>query len=251
MNPILKEIIESKQTRNKSGNLIDIHSNIDLEAGKMLQRWITEVNCKNAVEVGLAFGISSLFILEALSKQNKAKLHGIDPMQNNELWQGIGMLNIERAGYSNHYSFHSSPSFLALPEFVKNDLRIEFAFIDGWHTFDYVLLDFFFIDKILDVGGVVAFDDVGYKAIRKVTSFILSNLNYKLVDSFKFANSQKPSIKQNIKSSTQKLTQPLTRDDWTLSDTASKNWAELEGAQMVVLQKTADDTRRWDHFMPF
>jgi len=40
--------------------------------------------------------------------------------------------------------------------------RIDFAFIDGAHTFDHVLVDFFYIDRMLNVGGIVAFDDVGF-----------------------------------------------------------------------------------------
>ena len=251
MNPILNEIIQSGKTLDKSGKLIIIHSNVGADIGKMLQRWVLEVDCKNAVEIGLAFGISSLYILESLSKMHDAKLYGIDPMQNNELWQGIGKLNIERAGYSNHYIFHEQPSYLALPELLKKDLRVEFAFIDGWHTFDYVLLDFFFIDKILEVGGVIGFDDVGYKSIRKAISFVLTNLNYEIVDSVRHTGSKAKSIKSNLKHYAQRITHPITKNDWSLNQIDSQNWEKLEGIQTVMLRKTADDSRRWDHFTPF
>ena len=49
--------------------------------------------------------------------------------------------------------------------------RIDFAFIDGAHTFDHALVDFFYIDRMLNVGGIVAFDDLGFPCIEKVCRF--------------------------------------------------------------------------------
>jgi len=40
---------------------------------------------------------------------------------------------------------------------LARGVKIDFAFVDGWHTFDYTLIDFFYIDKILRSGGLVSF----------------------------------------------------------------------------------------------
>ena len=50
----------------------------------------------------------------------------------------------------------------------------DFAFIDGWHTFDHTLVDFFFINKMLKPGGVVAFDDAQRHAVGRVIDHVLS-----------------------------------------------------------------------------
>ena len=69
-----------------------------------------------------------------------------------------------------------------LPRLTAAGTRIQFAFIDGWHTFDHTLVDFFFIDRMLDVGGIIVMDDVGYPSIRRLCHFILSNRDYASFD---------------------------------------------------------------------
>jgi hypothetical protein len=60
--------------------------------------------------------------------------------------------------------------------------RSDFAFIDGWHTFDYTLLDFWYLDKMLEVGGVIGFDDCGFPAVLKVIQFLQSHRKYEEID---------------------------------------------------------------------
>ena len=43
------------------------------------------------------------------------------------------------------------PDYLALPELVRQQLAPEAAYVDGKHSFEYVLLDFFYLDKLLPV----------------------------------------------------------------------------------------------------
>ena len=82
------------------------------------------------------------------------------------------MANLRRSGYDHIVRLMEEPSYRALPALERSRQRIDFAFIDGWHTFDFTLLDFFFIDRILKVGGVVAFDDADWPAVRKVCRFV-------------------------------------------------------------------------------
>ena len=60
------------------------------------------------------------------------------------------------------------PLRLALTRLCAEGERIDFAFIDGNHRFDYTLVDFFYIDKMLRLGGHVAFDDLWIASVRKV-----------------------------------------------------------------------------------
>jgi hypothetical protein len=60
-------------------------------------------------------------------------------------------------------------------------VTIDFAFIDGARTFDYVLVDFFLIDKLLNPGGIVILNDFSYPSIRSVCRYVLSNLHYKCI----------------------------------------------------------------------
>jgi len=71
------------------------------------------------------------------------------------------------------------PDYLALPKLLSAGSKIDFSYIDGWHTFDYALLDFWYIDKILNINGAVAFNDCGLRSVNKVIKFVQSHRDYK------------------------------------------------------------------------
>ena len=72
----------------------------------------------------------------------------------------------------------SIPAPASWPKLLARNEKIDFAFLDGQHTFDYVLVDFFYVDKILSVGGIIVFDDLQYPSVRKVCRYVLTNLCY-------------------------------------------------------------------------
>ena len=55
---------------------------------------------------------------------------------------------------------------------------MQVAYIDGWHTFDYAFLDFWYADQMLAVAGVVGFNDCGLASIEKVIRFVLCHRKY-------------------------------------------------------------------------
>jgi Methyltransferase domain len=130
--------------------------------------------------VGCAFGISSLYICEALREVNAAKHVIIDPYQH-YLWEDIGIANLRRAGHVDIIDFHEVFSYQHLARLTEERVTIDFAFIDGQHNFDYVLVDFFLIDKLLRPGGIVILDDLLHPPIRSVCRYVLSNLHYQCV----------------------------------------------------------------------
>jgi len=54
------------------------------------------------------------------------------------------------------------------PSYPLEGTQIEFAVLDGWHTFDQGLIDFFYISRMLSVGGVVSLDEVNYESVHKL-----------------------------------------------------------------------------------
>src|SRR5205085_5854164 len=161
---------------------VEATSYIDEACGCLLQNVIRAIRPEVGVEVGLAFGISTLYILEAMRDFGGEKLIGMDPAQHDRYWRGGGLQNVRQAGYDHRYEFHEDTSQQILPRLVGEGQRIQFAFIDGWHTFDHTLMDFFYIDQMLETGGVIVFDDVGYPAVHAVLRFILANRDYELVE---------------------------------------------------------------------
>jgi predicted O-methyltransferase YrrM len=161
----------------------DSHSIIAPAFAEALYRTVRKEQPRLVVEIGMAFGASSIAMLTALDENGgDGQLISIDPHQHGDGWKGLGVANVERAGLAHRHRLIEEPDFLALPVLVRDQMQVEFAYIDGWHTFDYTLLDFFYVDKLLRVGGVVAFNDCHYPAVEKVTKFVVRHRRYREED---------------------------------------------------------------------
>lgn len=199
MNPILKEMIETGYAKGPNGERVKLHSQIPSLEGEFFQELISQCKPTVTLEVGLAFGVSSLYICDALEKKPDTRHIVIDPWQYDaRWWGGIGIHNIREAGYGSIVEFFDIPSYQALPRLEKEKREIEFAFVDGMHTFDYCFTDFFYIDKILKVGGLIAFDDANIPSIRKLCRYIVTNHPYTVFKCLETYDKPRVSIKRAI-----------------------------------------------------
>ena len=123
--------------------------------------------------------MSSLYICEALAAVGADRHIIIDPYQH-EYWQGLGIEHLKAAGYGRLIELHELPSHQALPRLETAATKLDFVFIDGAHWFDYVMVDFFCVDRMLRVGGVIVFDDLDWPGVRKACRYILTNRAYTL-----------------------------------------------------------------------
>jgi hypothetical protein len=235
-----------------------VHSAISSFEGQFLQKLVRQVDPTVSLEVGLAYGVSALFICDALNVRHGTQHIAIDPNQNGEIdptqhytsrgdsWGGIGISNLRRAGYGDIVRLIEAPSYRVLAELESASQRIDFAFIDGWHTFDFALLDLFFIDRMLNVGGIVAFDDTSFPAIRKVCRFVKTNLAYSVL--YAEGADPKPSLKRRLAERLLRRSpfRKLLRAEVITSDSS----IGLAGA-CIAFRKEAEDSRVWNHFVDF
>ena len=180
--PALQEIYQSKKVRDAAGNTVELADEISSAYAEALYRTVLARKPAAALEVGMAYGLSSLAIGQGLRDAGgNGKLISLDPVQSTH-YKRIGRLNIERAGWGEFHELIEAPDYLALPKLLERGQKIDFAYIDGWHTFDYCLLDFFFCDKLLNPGGVVAFNDTRFPAVHKVLGFVTTHRHYREID---------------------------------------------------------------------
>jgi predicted O-methyltransferase YrrM len=209
------------------GRTYRVHSSIDLEEGTLIQGIIRQVKPTAYLEVGLAYGISALYAEAALRSNGPDYRHYIiDPLQAD--WDNVGLKVLEKEGFANNIEFLGKQSELALPELLAKGIVLDVAFIDGWHTFDHALIDFFYINKMLRVGGVVIFDDANWPAVGGVIRHAETYPCYQRIG----ATRGKPWYR--------KIASALRRR--TLSDFMPA---------AVALQKVATDERRWDWYVRF
>lgn len=180
MHPVIAEIYETRVVRDASGNEYPAHSNIDRAEGEFLSRLIADdAEIRKTLEVGCAYGLSSLHICSALAGRESPRHVILDPFQHSS-WQGVGVANLERAG-CDFYELVEAPSELALPELVRDQAgSFDLVFIDGWHTFDHTMLDLFYANRLLRTGGYVVIDDCNMPPVAKAVQYVASYPAYRL-----------------------------------------------------------------------
>jgi len=178
--PLVDEILRTKTVRAVDGvGTLPLKDAIDTEIGSLLQKLILEKRPSITLEIGLAYGISGLFICDALTKIGGKKHIAIDAFQSTT-WSGIGIHHLRQAGYGNLVELREQLSQDALPQLVNEGVKVDFAFIDGTHSFDQRMVDFFYVDRLLNVGGVMAFDDCDWISTHQACRFIAINSAYRV-----------------------------------------------------------------------
>ncbi|MGH9627422.1 MAG: O-methyltransferase, partial [Bryobacteraceae bacterium] len=181
MNQLLETIYRTRRVQDEEGNPVDpFPAATPQETGEALYRLVLDLRCEQTLEIGMAYGLSTLFICQAHEDRGQGSHIAIDPVQSTR-WKSIGLSNIQKAGLQHRLKFHEKPSHVALPMLLQEEIHLDFAFIDGAHLFDYALLDFFYVDKLLRVDGHIVIDDLWMPAVRKVLAFVASNRNYKII----------------------------------------------------------------------
>jgi predicted O-methyltransferase YrrM len=154
---------------------LDNITKISIEQGHLLAQLHASVKPRLSIEIGLAYGFSTLFILDAAFQTNTGRHIAIDPFQDT-MWYGIGRQAVKELNFDSKFEHIPETSVAALTDLSRQGVKADYIYIDGAHTFDYALVDFFCSDRVLNLGGILIFDDMWMPAIQKVASFIRANI---------------------------------------------------------------------------
>jgi predicted O-methyltransferase YrrM len=250
---ILERILTTGTVEDEHGNVLPLRGNISAQEGQSISACIARYGIERTLEVGCAYGVSSLYICEAISKQPNPHHVMIDPLESTR-WQGVGVQNLRRARFT-FWELIEQPSALALPSLLGSGLKVQFALIDGWHTFDQVLLDFFYVDKLLEDGGIVAFDDVVMTAINRAVRYVLNYPNYRIVETVNDSGVPQFSLGRSafdflLRRLTNAVPSRIREEYFSDSWLRPSEKIGLNG-RMVFLQKSGPDSRSWDWYKSF
>jgi predicted O-methyltransferase YrrM len=170
---------EPQMGTNGEMHAIDTITRIPYEEGLFLKQTHQAIRPALSVEVGLAYGFSTVYILSAMKDGNYGHHIAIDPLQTRS-WHGVGVQKAVELGMGEHFELIEfeligEDSAHALLRLAKAKRKAQFIFIDGGHRFDNVIVDFLFGDRILDQGGWMIFDALWLPAIQKVCAYVESN----------------------------------------------------------------------------
>jgi predicted O-methyltransferase YrrM len=246
---LLNQIFSEKKVYDAKGNGYELKAHTSKEQCKFLQDIILDIKPKVGIEVGLAYGISTMAILHAFSQvRNDFKHIVLDPFQSD--WDYIGIENIKRSGYEERVAYYSDFSDNVLPKLYLQGLKIQFAYIDSTKVFDVLMVDAYFILKMLDIGGVLVFDDVDFPGIRRLLRYLVQHPSFKIYGTLK---REEPSAKKRIAQSLYKhMIASLPFKGKLIPNVDSRTDADLNvDHYCIALQKVAEDNRKWDWHINF
>ena len=179
----LKKLLLYKHFYNEENkDLREINSNISLNEGIELFKIIKEYKPKKIVEIGFATGISTLFMLCALEKNNV--LYSIDPYQKIQ-WNKFGLINVNNLLEELNLpkTMHKFIEDYSNNFFSKTKESFDLVLIDGDHSYNGTMIDLYGANKILKNNGILIIDDVLHYDVKKaLANFLKKNNNYQKID---------------------------------------------------------------------
>jgi predicted O-methyltransferase YrrM len=161
---------------------ITINKNIriSIEQGAMMHKLMRSYSVRRSLEIGFAYGFSTIWTLDALQSRRNALHVAIDPYEVTS-WHGIGLTQVKRLALGVSFEWIDNFSIHALSDLIRKKEKFDFIFIDGNHRFDDVIVDFYLSNQLLWPGGLVVFDDMWMNSVRAATNFIVNNRAYEVV----------------------------------------------------------------------
>lgn len=246
------EIIKNQYFINSNKEKVTFTSAIDIEEAIFISSIIKENKPKKTIEIGCAEGGSSLTIMSAIGAFN-GKHTIVDPFQST-YWESKGIQMLKKFDFNN-YTLIEKGSEIALPALLEKGEKYDFAFIDGYHTFDHTLIDAFYLIKMLNVGGFLIIDDVQMPAINKCIRYLN---NYPCLQLVGASNNKQATTARKMfdaLKATMKVFSYVLPGKWRSelfdgSVLISDDKLKLKSS-MVAFRKIAEDNREWNWWKCF
>lgn len=177
--PFWQQIIDRGWVESADGTRYPLHSSTSGEQCRYLQEQMRSVSAVRTLEVGLAYGLSTLAICEQLRENSGAQHIVIDPWQKTECWHGVGLENLSRAGLLPLVQFHEVAAEVCLPQLLTEGVKIDFAYIDAGKRLDDTLIYSWYVMRMLRVGGRVVFDDAQFPGVRTALRYLVQDSRYR------------------------------------------------------------------------
>ena len=119
---------------------LDQISRMRPEQGAMLRQLMMDSSASRSLEVGFAYGFSTLWMLDALRKHREAVHVAIDPFEKSS-WHGVGLRQVDKIRFEGRFKWIEEFSIHALCDLIRQREKFDFIYIDGNHRFDDVIVD--------------------------------------------------------------------------------------------------------------
>lgn len=246
---VIEDLLDTGMGIGPGGEEIPIASfAVSGAAGGVLEEAAAAARPGGTVEIGLASALSTLMMCRGRRRGHALRpgsFIAIDPRQTSH-WKSIGRFALARAGLERVVSVCEEPAHVVLPRRLARGERYTLAFIDGWHMLDFVMVEAFYCDLMLEVGGILALHDLWMPALQHFVSFWLANRAYEpvTVHGGLFSTAPRPSPAR------------VVGDLRGAPALFRERVLPYVDQSVLLLRKTGEDGRAWDEFreyarMPF
>jgi predicted O-methyltransferase YrrM len=226
VNAVLERLFREREVVHRDGRRDRVvPPGVNARRGEYLFELVRAHRPALSLETGFAYGISALFIAEALRQNGSGRHIVIDPFERTR-YDGLGLRHVEEAGLAQYVTFHEERSELCLPRLAGEGLRIDFAFVDGHHLFDYVVTECLLLARLLRVGGILVLDDTNLPGVGRACDFFANNR----LDFEELTEGSRPGLLRSLFRNSLPPPPPLLRLFRRIRD---------------------EDLRAWNHFVPF
>lgn len=143
-----------------------VYLTISAAQGKSLQKLIIDNNCKNILEFGASFGISTIYLADAARQTNGQVI-------STELLDSKGkraMESIEEAGLKDYVELRIGDAMETLSGYSE---PIDFLFLDGWK--DLYLPLFQMLEPQFHTGTLIYADNMDMKGTKNYADYVLKH----------------------------------------------------------------------------
>lgn len=184
--------------------LIKLHKTVKKDYFPTLEKIIVDNYLNKCLELNMAFGFTSLCIINAIKYLDNPKLTIIDQNQT-DIWEQIGIKLLYRN--KKYFKLIEDSYTMAITKFNLKPIKYSFnlIIIDGWSTFIDTLYIIIALDNSLEINGFLCIENAIFKSVEKIinyikekfTHFVLINYENTLVV-FKKINHNKIKLEQHI-----------------------------------------------------
>lgn len=192
---IRKEMLQSKAqielldlgSGNKSGlhklSKITHRTARGAKYGRLLHRLVANIQPQHCVELGTGTGITALYQASALPPN-----HILHTIEGCPALCEIAAYNAERCGLADKIIFHEGNFETVIPDLLQKMQQIDYAYIDGNHTFEATTRYFEWMLPKLHTRSVLVFDDIYWnEEMRNAWTFIKNHASVTVtIDIFAF-----------------------------------------------------------------
>ena len=144
--------------------------------GDFLYLLIRDNKFRDCLETGFKTGSTALYMAFGVAKE-KGSVTSICTDEPETAKIGLSLLaDLDCLQF---HTLINKNSNTALPELFYSRKNFDLVYVDGWKTFDHLVMEIYFINQMLRKGGIIVLDDSYMPSVRKVILILLRYYNYK------------------------------------------------------------------------